>query len=113
MLRGIRKASANWLGRIVMGVVMGVLAASFAVWGINDIFRNFGRGTLAKIGSVVIPLEQFRQIYNGPPPPVRPPARPPAPARSGEGDRPRPPSAARNDRRGRSRSARAANGARP
>jgi peptidyl-prolyl cis-trans isomerase D len=64
MLRGIRKASANWLGRTIMGVVMGVLAASFAVWGINDIFRNFGRGTLAKIGGIEIPVEQFRQTYN-------------------------------------------------
>ena len=63
MLRGIRKASANWLGRIVMGVVMSVLAASFAVWGINDIFRGFGRSTVAKIGSSEIPIEQFRQTY--------------------------------------------------
>jgi peptidyl-prolyl cis-trans isomerase D len=64
MLRGIRKASANWLGRAVMGVVMGLLAASFAVWGINDIFRGFGRSTLAKIGGTEIPIEQFRRAYN-------------------------------------------------
>src|SRR6202045_440822 len=63
MLRGIRKASANWLGRIVMGVVMTLLAGSFAVWGINDIFRGFGRSTVAKIGNVEIPIEQFRQTY--------------------------------------------------
>src|SRR6185503_14707480 len=35
MLRGIRTSSTNWLGRTVMGVVMGLLALSFAVWGIN------------------------------------------------------------------------------
>ncbi len=64
MLRGIRKASANWLGRAVMGVIMGLLAASFAVWGINDIFRGFGRSTLAKIGSTEIPIEAFRRTYN-------------------------------------------------
>src|SRR5579864_1368551 len=64
MLRGIRKASANWLGRAVMGVVMGLLAASFAVWGINDIFRGFGRSTLAKIGGIEIPIETFRRTYN-------------------------------------------------
>ena len=64
MLRGIRKASANWLGRIVMGVVMTLLAASFAVWGINDIFRGFGRSTLAKIGNTEIPIDLFRQNYN-------------------------------------------------
>jgi peptidyl-prolyl cis-trans isomerase D len=63
MLRGIRKASENWLGRAVMGVVMTLLAGSFAVWGINDIFRGFGQSTLAKIGSIEIPIEQFRQTY--------------------------------------------------
>ena len=63
MLRGIRKASENWLGRAVMGVVMTLLAGSFAVWGINDIFRGFGQLTLAKIGSVEIPIDQFRQTY--------------------------------------------------
>ena len=64
MLRGIRKASANWLGRAVMGVVMTLLAGSFAVWGINDIFRGFGRSTLAKIGDTEIPIDKFQQTYN-------------------------------------------------
>jgi peptidyl-prolyl cis-trans isomerase D len=64
MLRGIRKASSNWLGRTVMGVVMTLLAGSFAVWGINDIFRGFGRSTVAKIGSTEIPIDTFRQNYN-------------------------------------------------
>ena len=62
-LRGIRKASENWLGRSVMGAVMALLAGSFAIWGINDIFRGFGRASLAKIGDTEIPIEQFRQTY--------------------------------------------------
>jgi peptidyl-prolyl cis-trans isomerase D len=64
MLRGIRKASSNWLGRAVMAVVLGAIAVSFAIWGIGDIFRGFGRQTVAKIGSTEITTEQFRQIYN-------------------------------------------------
>ena len=64
MLRGIRNASSNWLGRIVMGVVLGLIAISFAIWGIGDIFRGFGRSTVAKIGSTEIQIEQFRQLYN-------------------------------------------------
>ena len=64
MLRGMRQASANWLGRIVMAVVLGMIAISFAIWGIGDIFRGFGRSTVAKIGSTEITTEQFRQIYN-------------------------------------------------
>jgi peptidyl-prolyl cis-trans isomerase D len=64
MLRGIRTASANWLGKGVMAVVMGLLIVSFAIWGIGDIFRGFGRSSLAKIGRTEIGIEQFRQIYN-------------------------------------------------
>lgn len=64
MLRGIRKASSNWLGRAVMGVVLGLIAISFAIWGIGDIFRGFGRSTVAKVGSTEITVDQFRQIYN-------------------------------------------------
>jgi peptidyl-prolyl cis-trans isomerase D len=60
----MRKASSNWLGRIVMAVVLGTIAVSFAIWGIGDIFRGFGRSTVAKIGSTEITIEQFRQIYN-------------------------------------------------
>jgi peptidyl-prolyl cis-trans isomerase D len=60
----MRQASANWLGRIVMAVVLGMIAVSFAIWGIGDIFRGFGRSTVAKIGSTEITTEQFRQIYN-------------------------------------------------
>jgi peptidyl-prolyl cis-trans isomerase D len=63
MLRGIRKASSNWLGKAVMSVVMGVLIISFGVWGIADIFRGFGQSTLAKIGHTEISTEQFRQLY--------------------------------------------------
>ena len=63
MLRGMRKASSNWLGKIIMGTVMGVLIISFGIWGIADIFRGFGQSTLAKIGRTEISTEQFRQIY--------------------------------------------------
>src|SRR5665213_4056978 len=63
MLRGMRKASSNWLGKIIMAVVMGVLIISFGVWGIADIFRGFGQSTLAKVGHIEISTEQFRQLY--------------------------------------------------
>ncbi|MBR0936646.1 peptidylprolyl isomerase [Bradyrhizobium jicamae] len=63
MLRGMRKASSNWLGKTIMAVVMGVLIVSFGVWGIADIFRGFGQSTLAKVGHTDISTEQFRQIY--------------------------------------------------
>src|SRR2546423_85158 len=64
MLRGLRKASSNWLGKAVMAAVVGFLVISFAIWGIGDIFRGFGRSTVAKIGRTEITIEQFRQTYN-------------------------------------------------
>jgi peptidyl-prolyl cis-trans isomerase D len=64
MLRGIRKASENWLGRIVMGVVLSVIAGSFAIWGINDIFTGYSSSYLAKIGNTEIALDQYSQSYN-------------------------------------------------
>lgn len=64
MLRGIRTASANWLGKVVLTAVMGLLIVSFAIWGIGDIFRGFGRSQVAKIGRTEISIEQFRQAYN-------------------------------------------------
>lgn len=63
MLRGMRKASSNWLGKTIMAVVMGVLIVSFGIWGIADIFRGFGQSTVAKIGHTEISLNEFRQIY--------------------------------------------------
>ncbi|WP_163152161.1 peptidylprolyl isomerase [Bradyrhizobium uaiense] len=63
MLRGMRKASSNWLGKTIMAVVMGVLIVSFGIWGIADIFKGFGQSTFAKVGGTEISAEQFRQIY--------------------------------------------------
>lgn len=63
MLRGLRKASSNWLGKTIMAIVMGVLIVSFGIWGIADIFRGFGQSTLAKVGHTEISMNEFRNIY--------------------------------------------------
>jgi peptidyl-prolyl cis-trans isomerase D len=64
MLRGIQKASSGRIGKSIMAVVMGLLAISFAIWGIGDIFRGFGQSNLAEIGNTEIGIEQFRTYYN-------------------------------------------------
>jgi peptidyl-prolyl cis-trans isomerase D len=64
MLRGLQNATKNWLGRLVTGILLGLIAISFAIWGIGDIFKGFGSSTLAKIGRTEIGVEQFRQQYN-------------------------------------------------
>lgn len=63
MLRGIHKATSTWVGKAVMGVIMGGLIISFAIWGIGDIFRGFGQNSVAKIGGTEISIEQFRNYY--------------------------------------------------
>jgi peptidyl-prolyl cis-trans isomerase D len=63
MLRGIHKASSNWIGRAVMGVLLGLIAISFGIWGIGDIFRGFGTNTVATVGGTEIRLDTFRQLY--------------------------------------------------
>ena len=64
MLRGIHKASSTWLGKAIMAAIMGFLVISFAIWGIGDIFRGFGRNAIATVGNSEISIEQFRQFYN-------------------------------------------------
>src|SRR5215211_4423046 len=64
MLRGLRQASSNWVGKVIMAAVVGCLVLSFAIWGIGDVFRGFARSTVATIGRTEITIGQFRQIYN-------------------------------------------------
>src|SRR5215470_17910887 len=64
MLRGLRKASSNWVGKVIMAAVVGFLIISFGIWGIGDIFRGFGVYTVAKIGRTEISVEEFRFRYN-------------------------------------------------
>ena len=46
-----------------MGVILGLIAISFGIWGIGDIFRGFGQSTVAKVGNTEIRVDNFRQIY--------------------------------------------------
>jgi peptidyl-prolyl cis-trans isomerase D len=64
MLRGIHKASSTWLGKGVLAVIMGFLVISFAIWGIGDIFRGFGKNSAIEIGGTEITVEHLRNFYN-------------------------------------------------
>lgn len=63
MLDALRAATQNWLGRIIMGVVMGMLILAFGFWGIADIFRGFGADELARVGSDIITVQAYRNAY--------------------------------------------------
>jgi peptidyl-prolyl cis-trans isomerase D len=60
MLEGLRTASQNWIGRIILSIVMGFIILSFAIWGINDMFRGYGTSQLAEVGSESISIDSFR-----------------------------------------------------
>jgi peptidyl-prolyl cis-trans isomerase D len=63
MLQGLRTASQSWFGRAILAIVMGFIVVSFAIWGIGDIFRGFGTGKLAQVGSIDISSQDYRAAY--------------------------------------------------
>ena len=50
-------------GGIVAKIFIGLLAASFAVWGISDVFRGKRTDTLASVGDSEITVGQFQQTF--------------------------------------------------
>ena len=63
MMQGIRKAGQGFLGKLVIAIMFGFLIISFAIWGVGDIFRGYGRNEVAKIGKTEISVEQVRNAY--------------------------------------------------
>jgi peptidyl-prolyl cis-trans isomerase D len=63
MMNRMRAASQSWMGRAIMAIVLGFIIISFGFWGIGDIFTGFNANELAKIGSVRISVDQFRNAY--------------------------------------------------
>jgi len=59
MLDALRKNSAGLVAKLLIGL----LAISFAIWGIGDIFRGVGVNDVAQVGETRIPTETFRQEY--------------------------------------------------
>ena len=56
MLDALRRGAGTWVAKLFMVL----LVASFAVWGIADIFRGYRGDTLVTIGKTEISGEQFR-----------------------------------------------------
>ena len=63
MLSGMRKASKNVVGRVVMTLVMGLLIFSFGIFGIGSWLTGSGVGSLAKVGSTSIGVEAYRAAF--------------------------------------------------
>lgn len=59
MLDALRRGAVNWLAKILLGL----LVVAFAIWGVADVFRGYGRGTVARVGSIEISTDEYRQAY--------------------------------------------------
>jgi len=55
MLGSLRKKAKSWTGK---GIII-LLAGSFAVWGINDVFRGPGAGTAVTVGDIEVSVQTF------------------------------------------------------
>jgi peptidyl-prolyl cis-trans isomerase D len=60
MLDALRRGAVNIFAKILLGL----LVVSFAIWGIADVFRGFGMGSLARVGSTEIPVTEFQRSYS-------------------------------------------------
>jgi peptidyl-prolyl cis-trans isomerase D len=57
MLDALRKNASGWVAKVLIGL----LVASFAVWGINDIFTGYGGDTVASVGSEKVSAIAFQR----------------------------------------------------
>ena len=59
MLEALRKSVSGILAKILIAL----LIVSFAVWGIGDMVRSYGRDVVAQVGDRSISAGEFRQAY--------------------------------------------------
>ncbi len=60
MLDKLRSSAGSWVAKIFIAL----LALSFGVWGINDVFRGPSGDALAQVGDQEITAEEFRQAFD-------------------------------------------------
>jgi len=51
MLQSIHNATKNWIGYIVLFIMVIFLVGAFALWGVGDIFRGGTDTVVATVGS--------------------------------------------------------------
>jgi peptidyl-prolyl cis-trans isomerase D len=59
MMESLRGAATGWVAKVLIGL----LALSFGVWGINDVFRGYRSDVLASVGDFQISSENFRRTF--------------------------------------------------
>src|SRR5688572_7294604 len=59
MMESLRGAATGWIAKILIGL----LALSFAVWGINDVFTGYRSDVLASVGDYEISADAYRMTF--------------------------------------------------
>lgn len=59
MLEALRRGAQTRVAKLLFGL----LVLSFGIWGVHDVFRGWGRGAVAHVGSTAISDEEFRRAY--------------------------------------------------
>jgi peptidyl-prolyl cis-trans isomerase D len=59
MLDALRRGATG----IVAKILLGLLILSFAIWGVADVFRGYGAGSLARVGKHEITADEFQRAY--------------------------------------------------
>jgi peptidyl-prolyl cis-trans isomerase D len=59
MMESMRNAAKGWVAKLLIGL----LAVSFGIWGIADVFRGASSGALATVGSQDISAEEFDRAF--------------------------------------------------
>lgn len=60
MLDALRRGAQTWLAKILFAI----LIVSFGVfWNVADVFRGFGRGSIAKVGDADITVTEFQRAF--------------------------------------------------
>ena len=60
MLDAMRSRAGGWVAKIFIVL----LAASFAVWGVADVFTSRQGDVLVTVGEVEITAEEYRTVFN-------------------------------------------------
>jgi peptidyl-prolyl cis-trans isomerase D len=60
MMDSMRNAAKSWVAKLLIGL----LAVSFGIWGIADVFRGFHSGALATVGNVEVSAQEYDRAFN-------------------------------------------------
>ncbi|MGE0053632.1 MAG: SurA N-terminal domain-containing protein [Hyphomicrobium sp.] len=59
MLEAMRRGAQTWVAKLLFGI----LVFSFAIWGVADVFRGWGQGSIASVGRTPITAEEFNRSF--------------------------------------------------